>query len=271
MIDGVQYGSTATLNEDSNTTLAYTQYTLNYTVVPGSPVLLELRADIFDNGGTNDIVAGTDTINATIAAGSTNAQRVDSLGSFNAPATAVSSNTLTIAATAVTLSKNGTYANQNTTLPANNFKIGSYNLVGSSVEDVLLTTLSFDVDESTGTEFDEGDMTNLYVVVKNGSTIVAQPTPLSTGSTGADLNFSINYTLPVSNNLTIELFADLADDGLDKVAGVSGGSDAIDATDAFQSLNLDQSTRFTESAIYVRIKYAPIASPIIKKLMITLI
>src|SRR3989344_2606180 len=233
LINGAQYGSTATLNEDSHGTLAYTSYTLNYTVYPGTPVLMELRADIVDNDGTDSITAGTDTINATIAAGSTNAQRVDSLGSFSTPASAVSSNTLTIASTSLTLSKNGTYTNQTTTLPVNGFKIGSWNLAGSSVEAVLLSTLSFDITESTGTEFDEGDMTNIYAVVKNGSTIVAQPTPLSTGSTGADLNFSINYTLPVSQSLTIELFADLADDTLDKVAGVSGGTDAIDATDAF--------------------------------------
>ncbi len=232
LINGVQYGSTATLNEDSQGT-PYTQYTLNYTVVPGSPVLLEVRADIYDNDGTDSITAGTDTINATIAAGSTNAQRVDSLGSFSSPSSAVSSNTLTIASTSLTLSKNGTYANQSTTLPASGFKIGSWNLAGSSVESVLLSTLSFDVDESTGTEFDEGDMTNIYVVVKNGNTVVASPTPLSTGSTGADLNFSINYTLPANQSLSIELFADLADDTLDKVAGVSSGTDAIDATDSF--------------------------------------
>jgi len=234
LINGSQYGSTATLNEDSHGTLAYTSYTLNYTVVPGTPILLELRADIVDNDGTDSISAGTDTINATIAPGSSNAQRVDSLGSFSAPASAVGSNTLTIASTAVVLTKNGTYTNQTTTLPINNFKIGSYNLAGSSVEDVLLSTLSFDVDEAVGTEFDEGDMTNIYVVVKDASgAVVAQPTPISTGGTGADLNYSINYTILKNANLTIELFADLADDTLDKVAGVSGGTDAIDATDAF--------------------------------------
>ena len=66
--------------------------------------------------------------------------------------------------------------NQSTSLPSANFKIGSWNLAGSAVEDVLLTTLGFDIRESTGTEFDEGDITNMYVVVKNASgAIVAQP------------------------------------------------------------------------------------------------
>ncbi len=222
-VNWVQYGSTSTL------LAAGTSFTLNYTVVPGAPVWIQLHADIFDNDGTGDLSA-TDTILAKLVAGSLNAQRVDSLGTFST--SLVSANTLTVASASATLTKNGTYANQSTSLPAANFKVGSWNLSGSSIEDILLTTLSFDIDESVGTEFDEGDLTNIYVVVKNGATIVAQPAPLSTGSTGADLNFSLNYTLLKNANLTIELFANLTDDGLDMVAGVSGGSDAIDATDA---------------------------------------
>lgn len=225
LIGGTQYGSTASLNETTDTVLAYTSYTLNYTVMPGSPVMLELRADVYDNGGANDIVAGTDSITGVIAVGSSNAQRVDSLGTFNAPASAVSANPLTIATTGLTLSKNGTYANQSTSLPATNFKIGSWNLAASSIEDVLLSTLSFDVDEVVSDEFDEGDITNLYVVVKNGSTVVASPSPLATvGAT--DNNFSLNYTLPKNQSVSIELFGNLADDGSDS---------AIDAADSFKT------------------------------------
>jgi hypothetical protein len=53
LIGGVQYGSTATLNEVDSAS-AYTQYTVNYTVTPGTPVLVELRADIYDNDGTDN-------------------------------------------------------------------------------------------------------------------------------------------------------------------------------------------------------------------------
>lgn len=214
LINGVQYGSSATLNEDSQAT-PYTSYTVNYTVYPGTPVMLEVHADIYDNDGTDSITAGTDTIAAVIAAGSSNAQRMDSLGTFSAPSSAVSANTLTIATGAMTLAKNGTYADQTTTLPATNFKLGSWNLTGSSVEDILLTTLSFDVDEAgSTTDFDEEDINNMYVVVKNGSTVVAQPSPISTlSSDGQDNNFSINYTLTKNSNLTIELFGNLSDTG----------------------------------------------------------
>jgi hypothetical protein len=190
--------------------------------MPGTPVWVKVNADIFDNDGTG-VLDAADTILAQLIAGSSNAQRVDSLGSFNAPSAAVSANTLTLAAVTATLTADPTYAAQTTVLPATNFKIGAWNLAGSSVEDILMTTLSFDVDESTGTEFDEGDLTNIYVVVKDSNgNVVAQPAPLATAGTGADLNFSINYTLMKNTNVSIELFANLADDGLDMVAGVSG-------------------------------------------------
>jgi len=201
----VQYGSTATLNEDSQGT-PYTQYTVNVTIVPGTPVWVKLNADIYDNDGTDSITTNTDTVAGVLAIGSSNALRVDSLGYFNAPSSAVSANTLTIATTSVTLSRNNTYAAQNTTLPATNFKIGSWNLAGSSIEDVLLTTLSFDVDEVTGTTFNEDDITNMYVVVKNSSgAVVAQPSPIAT-VVAADDNYSINYTLMKNQSVSIELF-----------------------------------------------------------------
>src|SRR3989344_3379699 len=238
LINGIQYGSTASLNETTDTVLAYTSYTVNYTFMPGVPALLEVHTDIFDDGGANDIVAGTDTIAAVIAVGSSNAIRQDSLGSFNAPASAVTANTRTIASTSVTLTKNATYTNQSTSLPATNFKIGAWTLAGSSVEDVLLTTLSVDINDGVaGTEFDEGDITNMYIVVRDASgAIVAQPSPIATLGTGADQNFSINYTLIKNANVTIELYANLSDDGLDMVAGVSGGAEAIDDTDGFATV-----------------------------------
>jgi hypothetical protein len=229
MIGGVQYGSTSTLNEDSYAT-PYTSYTLNYTVYPGTPVMMELRADMYDNDGTDNLSNG-DTIVGVIAAGSSNVQKIDSLGTVSAPASAVSANTLTIADASATLTKNGTYANQTVVLPSTGFKVGSWNLAGSSTEDILLTTLSFDVDEVLGTEFDQGEMTNMYVVVKNGSTIVAQTSPIATVA-ATDNNFSLNYTLAKNTNVSIELFANLADDGL---AEPGGASDAVDSTDSVKT------------------------------------
>ncbi len=202
LINGVQYGSTATLVP------AGTSFTTNYTVNPGTPVMVEIHADVFDNDGTGALDAA-DTLVATLKTGTSNATKMDSLGTLNVPSADVSGNTLTIAATALTLSKDTTYANQSVSLPATNFKIGDWNLAGSTVEDVLLTTLSFDVDSVTNATFSAADLTNLYVVVKNSAgVVVAQPAPLATVS-AADNNFSINYTLPKNQNLMIELYANL--------------------------------------------------------------
>jgi hypothetical protein len=235
LVAGVQYGSTAAINETTDGTLAYTSYSLNYTVYPGTPVLVEVHSDIYDDGGTNDIIAGTDTITAVIAVGSSNATRVDSLGTFAAPATAVSANTLTVGTTTATLTKNGNYTDQTTTLPVTGYKIGSWTLAGSSIEDILLSTLSLDVDEVTTTEFDEGDITNMYAVLKTSTgTVITTTSPLSTVAY-ADNNFQISYTLLKNTSIAIELYANLATDNLDLLAGVSQGAGSIDALDSFKT------------------------------------
>ena len=96
--DGVQIGSTSTLNATDHTTLAYTEYTFGSSliVVPGTPVTLELRADIFDNDGTNTIADGVTFTPRIAASSSTNTLRV-STGSYDQyPSSAVVGNTLEV-------------------------------------------------------------------------------------------------------------------------------------------------------------------------------
>ncbi|MEN9582159.1 MAG: trimeric autotransporter adhesin [Candidatus Parcubacteria bacterium] len=226
LINGSQYGSNATLVP------AGTTFTVNYTVMPGTPIMVELHADIYDNDGLQSGMAldASDTILAKIITGSSNAQRTDSLGSFNAPSSDVSANQLTIATTSITLAKNATYANQSTVLPSTAFKIASYNLSGSSIEDINLNTLTFAVPTVTNTTFEFGDLKNVYAVVKNSAgTVVAQTTPLPT-VTATGNSFNIGYTLPKNQNLTIEMFANLADNGLN----AAGASFAVATSDSFR-------------------------------------
>ncbi len=201
LINGTQYGSTATLVP------AGTSFTTNYTIYPGTPVMIEVRGDIFDNDGTQSFVGGS-TILTTIVAGSANGQKMDSLGSVDVPAANVSSNTLTVGTTAMTLSRNATYTNQTVVLPQTAYKVGSWNLVGSSIEDILLTTLSFDIDSVTNTTFSAADMTNVYAVIKSGGATVLTTSPVGT-ATAADNNVSVNYTLAKNASITVEFFATL--------------------------------------------------------------
>src|SRR3989338_10688821 len=78
----------------------------------------------------------------------------------------------------ITLSKHETHHDLVTYLPLSNVKIGSWNLTGSSVEDVSLTRFSFDIDEVVGTSFNEEDISNLYLVLKDTNGNVYQSTVL---------------------------------------------------------------------------------------------
>jgi len=83
--NGVQVGSTADLYEcDSDT--GYTTYNLGSALIvqPGNPVTLEVKADIYDNDGTNNIAAGI-TLLAKLLEGSSNAQRMTSMTLLEAP------------------------------------------------------------------------------------------------------------------------------------------------------------------------------------------
>jgi peptidoglycan hydrolase-like protein with peptidoglycan-binding domain len=207
-INGVQYGSTATLLETSNG-VGYTSYTVNYTVMPGTPVLIDVYADMNDNDGTDNLSNG-DTFIAQLVTGSGNALKQDSLGTINVPSATVSANTITANSATVTLVKNGTYTNQTVALPQpSGYKIGAWNLTGSSVEDVLITTLSFDVTPVTNATFSSADLTNLAVVIKDSNgNIVASPSPLGTVSATGN-SFSVNYTLAKNASATVELRATL--------------------------------------------------------------
>jgi hypothetical protein len=201
MIGGVQYGSSSTL------ILAGTSFTTNYVVMPGTSVMIDVYADMFDNDGTNNVSSG-DTFTAKLITGVSNASKQDSLGYINVPGGDVSANTITASSASVTLAKASTYANQTVAVPqTSGYMIGKWNLTGSSVEDVLLSTLSFDVDEVTNTTFSEADLTNLTVLVKDASgNTVANPSPLGTVAATSN-NFSINYSLAKNASATVELYA----------------------------------------------------------------
>ncbi|MCC6520737.1 peptidoglycan-binding protein, partial [Candidatus Nomurabacteria bacterium] len=100
-IGGVQYGSTATLMEDSSTP-AYTSYTTNYVVYPGTPVMIDVYADMYDNDGTNNLSNG-DTFAVNLETGSSNASKQDSLGYINVPGAQVVANTITANAASLTV------------------------------------------------------------------------------------------------------------------------------------------------------------------------
>src|SRR5581483_10914995 len=92
----------------------YTSYSMGSSLIvdPSTPVILEIRADIYATGSTA-LVANTDTLTAQIAAGATgNGQGQTSLTTITVPSSAVTANSLSVRAGSLTLSKYTAYTNQ---------------------------------------------------------------------------------------------------------------------------------------------------------------
>jgi hypothetical protein len=209
LINGVQYGSTATLAKTAGAghISGGTQYTLNYTVQPGTPISMEVHADMYDNDGTND-VAGAVVSTYIIANGTSNVQKMVSLGYIASPSTSVVSNGLTDVTGSAGLSKNPTYASQTTPLPQTAFKVSSFNLVGSTSEDITVSSIDLAVNASSSM----GTMKNVYLQVAGNrfGTIKSTVVALGVGATvGATSTYSGNYTLVKNSTVAVEVYADL--------------------------------------------------------------
>lgn len=202
MLDGVQIGSTADLYEKDGVT-TYTEYIVNTTLTAGKTYKLELRADIVDNDGT-DNMANAQTLTAQITAGaSNNAQGKVSATLLTVPSTAVTANQMTVGTGSLTLAKYSAYTDQSATVPRTAYKLGSWVLSGNSTEDVNLTGFSIDFTSVTSTTFSSADLTNVYM--KYGSnTTSTKATVSATGN-----SYSLSYTLAKNATMNIEVYTDV--------------------------------------------------------------
>jgi Putative peptidoglycan binding domain len=199
-VDGVQVGSTKTI-ATSTSASEYTEFTLSSSLIvePGTPRLLEIRADIYDNDGTNSIVNGT-TLQAAIRVGSGNVQRMTSL-SYTAN-TQVLGNSLTVASGSLTASRNAAYGTQTTVVPRSAFKIASFNLIAGDSEGMNLNTISLGIRQNGTTDALITDMSDIYAVY--GST-----TATSKPSVAATSTWSITKALAANENISVNFYANL--------------------------------------------------------------
>ena len=203
LINGVQYGSTASLASStggSNYSGGGTSFTLNYTAQPGAVVTLEIHSDLFDNDGTNSLV-NNNTVTAVILAGSSNIQKMTSLGYTSSPSSAVAGNAITDVTGSVTFARNATYANQTIPLPQTNYKLAAFNLVGSTSEDVNITSIAVGDHASSTLSY----LYNVKVLI-SGNLYGSQLGSLATGSTST---VSSLYTLVKGSTVPVEVYADI--------------------------------------------------------------
>ncbi len=204
LINGTQYGSTATLLASSSNALASTSFTVNYTLQPGVPVTVEVRADLHEATGT-DSVSANDIVSVIFDNQATNGQGVTSATSIAVPGTDQESNNQTVKSGSMTLAKYSAYANQAVVLP-NTLKLGQFVLTGGSAEDVNINTVNIGFAE-TGA-WVVGDLSNVYLKVTNSTGgLVLQTSPKATVSSSASSSYSVNFTLPKNTSYQVEIWA----------------------------------------------------------------
>jgi len=209
--DGVQIGSTATIWEDNGDTasnsVAYTVFNLGSSLIvdPGTPRLIEIRSDIYDAGGTNNMAANA-TITANIAAGSSNIQRLTSLGYTANSAT--TGNALTVKTGSLSGGKYSGYANQSVVTPKTGVKLGHFTLTAASSENVNVNTIDVGFDEPTGLPASKTLDVYIKVLSDTGSTIYTSPVK-STVSGTASSSYSVNFSLPQNKTYQVEVWGNL--------------------------------------------------------------
>jgi hypothetical protein len=240
--DGVQVGSTAGLL-GSAAGATPTSYTLGSSlqIVPGSPVTLEVRADIYDSESTQNL-ASADTLQVAINAPTgTYAQRMSSGGYFAAPGTDVTGNTITIAVGTLTVAENTSYADQTVVDPRSSYKIGSFTIAAGTTEDVNLNTFALDIGElASATDVTAAsDLSNLWIEYGPADDMTTSSTKGSVTENSND--WSVSYEIAAGETIYLNVYADL-NSSLD-------AADTIEAELTVSGTTTDSSTSLAPSEV----------------------
>jgi hypothetical protein len=243
LANGAQIGSTANLAKVANVnSTGGTQYTVNYTVYPGTPVTIEIVADIVDTVNSQ-VLQNADTIQAVLIAPTTsNAQAQTSLKQVSVPGSNVAANAITVKTGSISGSKTGTYGNQTVVTPQTAYKIGSYVVSGNSTEDVNLNTFTVTFAAvAPSTLFTAADLTDVYVKYGVSGEKTTSIKPTVTGSN----SFSVSSLLAKNGAITVDVYATVgADTGTSTITstltvdGQTAGSNAVVSTGSIPGQNI---------------------------------
>jgi len=198
IVNGAQVGSTTSVPVVASHG-GGTSFTTNFVVTPGIPSTVEVRADVYDSEDTGAEFVTDDTIQVGLIAGSSNAVRQSSLGSFNVPSAVTTGNVLTIKVGTLAMAQTSNYPAQSTISPQTAYKIASYVLTGNSTEAVTVNTFDLDIAVAGGPAIT--DVTDVYIKYGNNQTSI-KSTVAATENT-----WSPSFTLGVNESMTVEVYA----------------------------------------------------------------
>ncbi|MBI4435548.1 hypothetical protein HY630_02660 [Candidatus Uhrbacteria bacterium] len=223
-VDGAQVGSTTAIAGDADATLAYTNFSFgsSFIVYPGSPVVLEIKADIFDSDGTNAFDTNApDSLQVIIDAGaaSSNVLRMTSGSYISRPGSDVSGNVLTVRTGTLTVARNGSYANQSAVAPKTEYRIASWTVTANTTEDVNLTQFDMDFAAIGGVADASDDLSSLYVTY--GPDGDETESSVKTSVSDTSNTWSLNYTLGAGETIYVNAYVNVA-------TTISDGTDGVD-------------------------------------------
>lgn len=167
-------------------------------VNPGSPVTIEVKADLRTTAGAN-IQAQTLTVNL-------NNLQVQGQQSRNTQTISQVSNLVTVGASDANFSKNAAFSGSSITTTQQGVKIGSYTMSAGQNEGVTVTQIDLTLAPGT-TGINLGNMSNLVLKDETGA-ILGQRGTIGSGTSSVTLPFSLYQSINSNTSKTFEFYAD---------------------------------------------------------------
>lgn len=164
----------------------------------GSPVTIEVKADLRNTNGTN-ISAQTITVHL-------NNLQVQGQQSRNTQSVTQISNIVTVGASDANFSKNAAFSGSSITTTQQGVKIGSYTMSAGQNEGVTVNQIDLTLTPGT-TGINLGNISNLILKDESGA-ILGQRGTIGSGTSSVTLPFSLYQTIAANSSKTFEFFAD---------------------------------------------------------------
>ena len=199
-------GSTKDLTQSGATgTGVDTNFTFGSTFIVPAATTTELRvlADVKTSAGTS--FSGGETVTVSLGTGANNAQRMDSLGTLNAPDADKAGHTLTITAASMTVTKYSGFGNQTVVAGSSDTRLGSAVLLAGASSDVGVSSITVTLSADNA-----ASVSNMYLVDNATGDVLGT----EKSNPGTSNIYSVNFDVAANTGKTIDIYADV-DSGAD--------------------------------------------------------